>query len=80
MKLENETKAIKDRILRDIKNLFQHEEEGNYYKPVRASNFWSNIYIEYERNGDRNKTVSVEEYLNKFSLYLKDIINNLKKS
>ena len=24
---EKETKAIKDRILRDIKNLFEHEEE-----------------------------------------------------
>ena len=31
---ENETKVIKDRILRNIKNLFKHEKE-NYYKPVR---------------------------------------------
>ena len=78
---EKETKAIKDRILRDIKNLFEHEkEEENYYKPVRVSNFWSNNYIEYESNGDRNKTLSVEEYLNKIRPYLKDIINNLKKS
>ena len=78
---EKETKAIKDRILRDIKNLFEHEkEEENYYKPVRVSNFWSNNYIEYKSNGDRNKTLSVEEYLNKIRLYLKDIINNLKKS
>ena len=78
---EKETKAIKDRILKDIKNLFEHEkEEENYYKPVRVSNFWSNNYIEYESNGDRNKTLSVEEYLNKISPYLKDIINNLKKS
>ena len=36
---EKETKAIKDRILRDIKNLFEHEEKENYYKPVRVSNF-----------------------------------------
>ena len=77
---EKETKAIKDRILRDIKNLFEHEkEEENYYKPVRVSNFWSNNYIEYKSNGDRNKTLSVEEYLNKIRPYLKDI-NNLKKS
>ena len=76
---EKETKAIKDRILRDIKNLFEPEkEEENYYKPVRGSNFWSNIYIEYKSNGRKNKTLSVEEYLNKISSYLKDI-NNLKK-
>ena len=36
-------------------------------------------YIEQESNGDRNKTVSVEEYLNKIGPYLKGIINNLKK-
>ena len=78
-RLEKDSKAIKDRILRDIKNLFEHEEE-NYYKPVRANNFWSNNYIEYESNSDRNKTLSVEEYLNKIRPYLKDIINNLTKS
>ena len=54
-RLKRETKASKDGILRDIKNLFQHEEEENYYKPVRVSNFWSNNYIEYKSNSDRNK-------------------------
>ena len=71
---EKETKAIKDIILRDLKNVFEYEEE-NYYKPVRVNN-----YIEYESNGERNKTLSVEEYLIKIRPYLKDIINNLKKS
>ena len=78
---KKETKASKVRTLRDIKNLFEHEkDEENYYKPVRVNNFWSNNYIEYKSNGDRNKTLSVEEYLNKISPYLKDIINNLKIS
>ena len=35
-------------ITRDIRNLFEHEEE-DYYKPVRAGNSFSNNYIEYER-------------------------------
>ena len=60
-------------------NLFEHEEE-NYYKPVRVSNFQSNNYIEYESNGDINKILAVEEFLNKIKPYLKDIINDLKKS
>ena len=77
---KKETKAIKDRIQRAIKNLFEHEEEENYCKPVKVSNFWSNNYIEYKTNGDRNKTLSVEEYLTKIRPCLKDIINNLKKS
>ena len=78
-RLEKETKTIKDRTLRDIKSLFDHEEEENYCKPVRVSNFLSSNYIEYGSNGDRNKSLSLEEYLN-IAPYLKDIINNLKKS
>ena len=78
--LENKTKAIKDRIPRDTKNLFEHEEEENYFKPVRASSLWSNNCIEYESNRDWYNTLSVEEYLHKIRPYLKDIINNLKKS
>ena len=76
-RLEKETKAIKDRILIDITNLFEHENE-NYYKPVRLNNFWSNNYIEYESNSDRNKTLSVEECLNKIRPYLKDITKSQK--
>ena len=35
-RLEKEIKAIKDRILRDIRNLFEYEERDYYYKPVRV--------------------------------------------
>ena len=80
--LNKETKEIKYIILWDIKNLFEHEEdeEENYYKPVRAKNIWRSNYIEYKSNGDINKRLSVEEYLNKVRPYLKDLINNVKKS
>ena len=45
------------------------------------NNFWSNNYIEFKINGDRNKTLWVEEYLKKIKLYLKkSIIKDLKKS
>ena len=57
-----------------------HKEEENGYKPVRAINFWSNNHIEYKINSDKNKALSVEEYLNKIRPYLKDVINDLKKS
>ena len=49
-------------------------------KPIGVNTFWSNNYTEYGSNGDKNKTPSVSEYLNKVRPYLKDIINNLKKS
>ena len=31
--------VIKDRILRDVRYLFENEEEENDYKSVRVSNF-----------------------------------------
>ena len=60
---KKENEAIKDRMIRDIRNIFENVEKY-YYKPGRVGNFWSNNCIEYESNGDRNKTISVEEYLN----------------
>ena len=63
-RLEKENKAVIGRILTDTKNLSEYEEEENY-KPVRVRHFWSNNYIEYKSNGERNKTLSVEEYLDK---------------
>ena len=59
-------------MIRDIRNLF--EEQEDYYIPVRVGNFLSNSYIEFKNNGDRNKALSVEEYLNKIRPYLKGII------
>ena len=44
------------------------------------SYLWSNKYIEYESNADKNEILSLEEYLNKIGVYLKGIRNNLKKS
>ena len=55
-KLKRETKTIKDRInriIRDVRVL--SEQENDYYKLIRVGNFWSNNYIVYESNGDKNK-------------------------
>ena len=66
----NET--IKDKIIREIKALFGQQEEV-CYRPVRVGNFWNNNYINYESDVDRNKNLSVKEYLNKIKSYLRDI-------
>ena len=64
-------RLIKERIIRDIKKLFQQED---YYKPERVSNFWINNYIEYESNGDKNRNLLLDEYLNKIEPYLRNMI------
>ena len=49
-----------------------------FRKPVKVGNFWSNNDIEWESNGDRNITLSIEEYLKKISPYLSNITYALK--
>ena len=62
-KMKNE-RIIKDRILRNIRTILEQQEE-DYFKPKRISNFSNNNYIEYESNGDNNRNLSFDEYLNK---------------
>ena len=76
VKKENET--TNDKIIRDIKLLF--EQEDDYCKPVRESNSWNNNYIGYESNGNKNKNLSVKKYLNETKPYLKYTITDLQKS
>ena len=39
---------------------------------------WSKNYNEYKNNGEENKTLSTEEYVDKIRSYSQDIINNFK--
>ena len=74
--LEKENEAIKDKIVRDISNLFEQGKD----QLLRVGNFWDKNYIQYESNGNGNKTLSIEKHLNKIRPYLKSIIDDLRKS
>ena len=78
-KKELNERLIKDRIIRDIRTLFEQHKE-DYYKPKRVSYFWNNNYIEYEGNGDKNRNLSLDEYLKKVEPYLRNIITDLQNS
>ena len=58
IKKKNE-RLIKDEIIRDIRTLFEQQEE-DYYKPKRVCSFWNNNCIEYESNGDKNSNLSLD--------------------
>ena len=80
-RIKKEIKGIRDIVLRSIKNLFEYKkEEENYYKPVRVNNFSNNNYIEHKNDGDKNKILSVEEYLNEIRQNIRDLVNDLKQS
>ena len=42
-RLKEENEAIKERVVRNIRNFFEYEED--YYKLIRLGNFWSNIIL-----------------------------------
>ena len=70
-------KDIKERVLRDIRTPHKPDKE-NYYKPIRTGNAFSSNYIEYESNGDKDKTLSIKEYLDGIKPYLNGLIDDLK--
>ena len=45
-----------------------------------VTNVWNNNCIEYEKNGDKNRNLSVDQYLNKVKPYLRNILINLQHS
>ena len=61
---KSENKAMKDNLITDMKSLFEQQEK-DHYKPVTVGKFWNNNCIKYERKGGVNKTLSVEQNLNK---------------
>ena len=75
-KTEINNRLSKDRIIGDIRILFEQGED--YFKPKTVNNFWNNNCIEYESNGDKNRNLSLDEYLNKIETYLRNIIIDLQ--
>ena len=79
-KKEAKRKIIKGDIIRDNRTHFEQEKEKIYYEPKKVSNYLNNDCIEYERNGDKNRNLSIDEYLSKTELYLRNIIISLQNS
>ena len=70
-------KDINVKVLKDIKTLFESDEE-DYYKPIRTGNIFSSNYIEYQSNGNKDKTLFIDDYIDKTERYLNDLIDNHK--
>ena len=73
-----EKKEHNEKLIRDLRTLF--EQEKDYYKSERASNFWNDNYIDFESNGDKNRNLWLVEYLSKIKPYLRNIIIDLQNS
>ena len=65
--------------IREVQDLFNQTDE-DYYKPIKTTSVFDNKnnYIKYESKGDKDKILSVTEYLDMIRPYLSDMINDHK--
>ena len=57
----------------DVKDLFDSSTDEDYYKPITVNGAFSNNYIQYESKGNKDKILTVDEYLDIIRSYLRDI-------
>ena len=63
--------------LTDIENAFDNIDD-DYYKPILVKSSFNESYKYYESRGDKDKKISIEQYLKMIKPYLIDLINENK--
>ena len=66
--------------IRDIENLFDNVNDNDYYKPILVKSSFKENYKYYESRGDKDKKLSIEQYLNMIKPYLSNLINDHKNN
>ena len=64
--------------IRDIENLFDADNNEDYYKPILVKSSFNESYKYYKSRGDKDKKLSIEQYLDVIKPYLSDLINDHK--
>ena len=64
--------------IRDIENSFDADNNDDYYKPILVKSSFNESYKYYKSRGDKDKKLSIEQYLDVIKPYLSDLINDHK--
>ena len=64
--------------IKDVKDLFYLSIDEDYYKPIITNGAFNNNHIKYESKGNKDKILTVNEYLDIIRPYLSNIINDHK--
>ena len=59
--------------IKDVKDLFYLSIDEDYYKPIITNGAFNNNYIKYESKGNKDKILTVNEYLDIIRPYLSNI-------
>ena len=66
------------RGIRHIEGLFDLSVGEEYYKLIITKGSFNDNYIQRESRGDKDKILTINEYLDMIRPYLKDMINDHK--
>ena len=69
---------VEYREIKDINGLFDLSISEDYYKPIIVKGTFNNNYIQYESKRDKDKILTISEYLDVIRSYLVNIINDHK--
>ena len=69
---------VEYRGIKDINDLFGFSISEDYFKPIIVNNAFNNNDIQYESKRDKDKILTITEYLNMIRPYLVDMINDHK--
>ena len=58
--------------------MFNFSIDEDYYKPIRVNTAFNNNYVKYESKGDKDKILTLNEYLDVIRSYLVEMINDHK--
>ena len=58
--------------------MFDLSIDEGYYKPIIINSAFNNNFVVYESNGNKDKILTLNEYLDMIRLYLVDMINDHK--
>ena len=61
-----------------MKDLFDLSIDEDYYKPIITKGSFNNSYIQYESKGNKDKILTVNDYLDIIRPHLSNIINDHK--
>ena len=64
--------------IRDIENLFDNDNDDDYYKPILVESSFKNNRKYYESRGDKDKKLSIKQYIYKIMPYLSDLIKIIR--
>ena len=71
-----------DKLILKVKQLKKNisKPKKDIYKPTKISGAFSDNFVEYQSNGNRNRSISIARYINNIREQLRKLINDKKKT